>query len=441
MKNLNCKYLIIGNSVAGINAIESIREYDKKNSIILVGRENYHIYSRPLISYFLAGTIKENKIFYRDKKFYENNKVIPLLGKEAINLNIKEKAVALNDGQKINFESLLIATGGTPIIPKIKGLDLKGVFNFTTLDDAKNIKEYIENNNVKDAIVIGAGLIGLKATEALLANKINTTIVELSDRILSATFDKTASGIIESALNRTPEGSGCKLIMNNTVSEIIYKNSRVSAIKLKDKKTIKCNLVIVAIGVIPDISLVKDTEIKTGKGIIVDTFMQTNVPGIFAAGDVVEALDSINNVNRTIAIWPHASRQGKKAGRNMVASVLKDESIKKEYTGGFPMNSVELCNIPTISVGLTDPKEDGYEILKTYDKKNLRYKKIVLKDNVIVGAIFVGNINDAGIYTGLIRDKVNVSTFKEHLIKEDFGLLNLPKEYRKHLVTGAGLEV
>lgn len=443
MKNKSCccKYLIIGNSVAAINATETIREYDKKNHIILVSSEPYHTYSRPLISYFLAGVIKENEIFYRDKNFYDLNKVKYVLGEKAINLNLKEMAVTLENKQKINFEVILIATGGTPIIPKINGLNSKGTFTFTTLDDAKKIKKYIEDNNVKSAVVIGAGLIGLKATEGLLANNINVTIVELADRILSSTFDKTASSIIESALNRAAEGPRCNLITNNTVVEINSKNSKVCAVKLKDKKTIKTNMVILAIGVTPNIDLVKNTGIALKRGIIVDKYLQTNIPNIYAAGDVVEALDSINNVNKTIAIWPCASRQGKKAGRNMVAGISKNESIKKEYEGGFPMNSVELCNIPTISVGVTDPKEDSYEILKTYDKKNSIYKKIVLKDNKLIGAIFVGKIENAGIYTGLIKDKIDVSPFKKHLIKENFGLISLPKEYRKHLVIGAGIEV
>ena len=362
-------------------------------------------------------------------------------------MDLKEISVTIDSGDKIKFEKLLIATGGIPIVPKIKGINTKGVFTFTTLDDAKNIKKYIEDNNVKDAVVIGAGLIGLKATEGLLANNIKVTIVELADRILSATFDKTASSIIESALGKID----CKLLTNNTVVEIISKNSKVNAIKLKDKKIIKTNMVILAIGVTPNIGLAKNTDIATNRGIIVDKYMQTNIPNIYAAGDVVESLDSINNVTRTIAIWPCASRQGKKAGRNMAADILKDESIKREYTGSFPMNSVELCNIPTISVGLTDPKEKGYasvlgpamrdEILKTYDKKNYTYKKIVLKDNKLIGAIFVGKIENAGIYTGLIKDKVDVSSFKEYLLKDDFGLISLPNEYRKHLVTGAGIEI
>ena len=142
------------------------------------------------------------------------------------------------------------------------------------------------------------------------------------------------------------------------------------------------------------------------------------------------------DTRRTIAIWPNAYRQGYVAGCNMAG-------VEKGYEGGFPMNSVEVCGVPTISVGLTDPKEDGdrYDILERYDRDTPAYKKLVLRGRRLVGAICVGNIDRAGIYTGLIRDRADVTPFKEHLLSGSFGLISLPKEYRKHLVVGDGIEV
>jgi NAD(P)H-nitrite reductase large subunit len=151
------------------------------------------------------------------------------------------------------------------------------------------------------------------------------------------------------------------------------------------------------------------------------------VRDIYAAGDCCEAEDVLLGINRTLAIWPLAVRQGAAAGTAMAGS-------DKKYEGGFAMNSVELCGIPTISVGVTNPEGPGYEILESYDKEKPLYRKIILQDNRIVGAIFAGDIDRAGIYTGLIRDKVDAEPFKEHLLKDDFGLVSLPRDYRKHLI-------
>lgn len=399
------KYLIIGNSVSGISAIEAIRERDKGAEITVISEEVYMNYSRPLISYYLGGRVDD--VAYKDKDFY--NGVELFLDCKATKIIPEDRCVKTKSGEIFHYDKLLIATGGVPIVPDIKGIDRENVFNFYSMNDAESIKAYIQ---VKDAVVLGGGLIGLKATEALLALGIKVTIVELADRILSSTFDKEASNIIEEALDKI----GCRLILGNTITEI-----KSDGVILKDKKKLSTNIVIIAVGVRPNVSLVKGTGIKVNKGVIVDRYMQTNIKDIYAAGDVTEA---------TVAIWPVASQQGKIAGLNMTGE-------KVEYEGPIAMNSVELCNIPTISVGITD----GQEVLKNLDKEKGVYKKIVIKDNRIIGAIFVGDIERAGIYTGLIKDKVDISTFKEHFLKENFGFISLPESYRKHLVEGPGMEI
>jgi NAD(P)H-nitrite reductase large subunit len=427
--------VIIGNSAGGIAAVEAIRERDKKVKITVISEESYSNYSRPLISYLLGKKVNLEAMPYREKDFYKDNKIELILSKRAAKLDFppeadspsakKKKYVILADRRKIPFDKLLIATGGTPIIPEIKGCNLDGVFTFTKLADAEKIKEYIEANEVKDAVVIGGGLIGLKVIEALIELEIKVTIVELADRILSATFDKKASTIIESALEKI----NCKLITSNTVIEIKGKNKEAKDVILKDKKKISTKLVIVAIGVRPNIELVKGTPIKTNRGILVDEHMQTNIKNIYAAGDCCETKDLLLKINHPIAIWPVAIGEGKIAGFNMAGR-------KIEYKGSFAMNSVELCKIPTISVGESCLEGEGYQVIEHFEQKKSIYKKIVLRNERIVGVIFVGDIERAGIYTGLIKDKVDTSSFKEHFLREDFGLISLPKEYRKHLVAG-----
>ncbi len=272
------KYVIIGNSASGISAINAIRECDNKGKIIVISDESYPNYSRPLISYLLGKKVTLDKINFCEKNFYKDNKVKLILNKKASKLDLKKRCVVLENKQKIPFDKLLIATGGTPIIPKIKGGDLNGVFTFTNLSDTQKIDRYIKTNKVKKAVVIGGGLIGLKATEALINLGIKVTIVELAERILSATFDKKASNIIENALKKI----GCDLITNNTVIEIRGGDKRVKEVTLKNKQKIPVDLVIIAIGVKPNIELTKDTPIKTNKGILVNQFMQTNIKDVYA---------------------------------------------------------------------------------------------------------------------------------------------------------------
>ncbi len=435
---LNAKYVIIGNSIAAIHAVEAIRERDTQGSMILISDEECHVYSRPLISYYLGEKVTEDRMAYRPASFYADHNVKAILGQRAVSLDTHSKTVKLEDQTQVRFEKLLLTTGGSPFAPDIPGRDLQGIFSFTTIEDANCLKEFIKNNKPKRAVILGGGLIGLKATEALIALNIQVTIVELADRILSATFDLTASRIIEKALNVV----GCSIITGNTVKEFIEgQDGRVGTVVLKDNSRIECDLVIIAIGVRPRVDLVKGTDIKVNRGILVDRFLRTSVKDIYAAGDVVECFDFIMNTNRPVAILPNASRQGRIAGHNMAGG-------EKAYEGCLAMNSVELAGIPTISVGLTDPsllsnikREKTIEVLQELREEKATYKKVIIEGNRIVGVILIGNIDRAGIYTGLIKDKVDISSFKDHLLKDDFGLLSLPKEYRKHLVTGQGIEV
>lgn len=435
---LKAKYVIIGNSVAAIHAVEAIRERDLKGGIILISDEDCHVYSRPLISYYLGEKVTEDRMAYRPPSFYDDHHVQAMLGQKAVSLDTHAKKVILKDQTEVEFEKLLLATGGSPFVPDIPGRELQGIFSFNTIEDAHCLKGFVGDHHVKKAVVLGGGLIGLKTTEALIALNIQVTIIELADRILSATFDLTASKIIENALN----GIGCSIITNDTVQEFIEKEKRrVGSVLLRDGTKINCDLVITAIGVRPRVDLVKGTQIKVNRGILVDHFLQTSVKDIYAAGDVVESFDFIMNIHRPVAILPNASKQGRIAGQNMAGG-------EKTYEGCLAMNSVELAGIPIISVGLTDPlllsdtkRTKNIDVLQDLREEDAIYKKIIIEGNRIIGVILIGNIDRAGIYTGLIKDKVDISSFKDHLLKDDFGLLSFPKEYRKHLVTGQGIEV
>jgi NAD(P)H-nitrite reductase large subunit len=419
-------YIIIGNSAAAIGAVEAIRRNDKDGSVIIISDEPHHVYSRPLISYLLAGHTKEDKMYYRDENFYKENNVETIFNKRVIGVDVKKKQVII-EGQgakvkkqeRIEYGKLLIATGGTPFVPPIKGKDRKNVYTFTKWSDAEEILKV--SKKVKKAVVIGAGMIGLKAIEGLNAIGIDVTVVELAPEVLSRALDKDASRIVQ----RKMEEAGIEVITNNEVVEISGKGNVATGIVLRDKKKIKCDLVIVAIGVIPNTGFIKESGIKINRGIVVDERMETNVKGVYAAGDVVEALNMLTNEKMPIPIWPLAYRQGSIAGDNMSGG-------SQVYKGGFPMNSIEFPGAPTISLGIIDPRGDGYESLIKNDSKNGNYKRIIIKGEKIVGAILVGDdVDRAGILTGLIKNGTPVTSFKDKLLDRNFGFVHMPREHRR----------
>jgi NAD(P)H-nitrite reductase large subunit len=431
------RYVIIGNSAAAVGGIEAIRQHDSEGSITVISDETHHVYSRPLVCHLLGALVDEDRMYYRPPDFYEQHNVEPMLGVRATGLDTRAKTVSLAGGGSVPYDRLLLAVGGKPFVPPVEGVDLDGVFTFTKWEDAQRIDRYIRDNEVQAALIVGGGLIGMKAVKALMARGLRLTVVELADRILSTSFDHTASKLAESILRR----AGTDVITGTTVTGIVGKEGRIDHAVLQEGEKVDCDLVILGIGVRPNLDLIlpepeKGTGIKVNRGIVVDECMQTSVEDVYAAGDCVETYDMLLNVERPIAIWPHATRQGHVAGCNMAG-------VEKTHEGGFPMNSEDIAGVPTIAVGITDPQEhrDEYEILEKYDRGALTYRRLVLHRNRLVGAICVGDIDRAGIYTGLIRDRVDVTPFKEHLLSGSFGLISLPKEYRKHMVVGEGIVV
>ncbi|MBN1345630.1 MAG: NAD(P)/FAD-dependent oxidoreductase [Phycisphaerae bacterium] len=424
-------YTILGNSVAAIGAVTGIREVDPDGPIRLIAKETYHTYSRPLISYLLGGKVDETRMPYRPPDFYDTRGVEPLLGVEATRVDPDRQVIETTDGEAIEFEKLLIAVGGKPIVPpNVVGIDAEGVFTFTSWDDARRIQKYIDENAVDRVVVIGGGLIGLKSVEALVELGIKVSVVELADRILSVTFDQTASDMARASLERV----GVDVYCGTTATEIKQVNDKVRGVILRDGAEVPCSMVVFAVGVFPNIGLIANTGIETDRGILVDDHLMTSVAGVYAAGDVAQAYDLLSGGRRPIPILPTAYRQGFIAGKNMAGQ-------KRKYEGGLAMNAVDICGLKTISVGDTLGEGSEYEVLASYDERASVYKKIVLKGDRIVGAIFIGQINRAGIITGLIKNGIGVSDFKGMLLTEDFGLISLPTEYRKHVVSGASIEM
>lgn len=415
------KYVIIGNGVAAVGAVEGIREIDRTGPITVISVEPYRAYGRPLIAHLLSGKIAEKDVYYRNDDFYASHGVTFLPGKKAGTIEVEKKRVVLEGGKAVSFDSLLIATGGIPFIPPIGGIGGAGIHTFTTLDDAKRLEQIV--GKVERVVVIGGGLIGLKAAESLHDRGIKVTVVELADRLLSSAFDREAGDIVEKRLREV----GIEIILENSVGEITRVKGRVKGVVLSDGEKRDCGAVVIAIGVIPNKAIVEGTGIMTNRGILTDDGMQTSVPGIYAAGDVAEAPDLLLGQKRVTPIWPNAYLQGRCAGMNMAGA-------KKAYRGGMAMNSIEFYGIPTVSMGLSNPPEEGYAVRRVSEPDRNLYRKVVLRDHRLVGAVLVGRIDRAGLLTALMTGGTDVESIEEELLDEGFGFASMPADMRKKIL-------
>ncbi|EIW00613.1 NAD(P)/FAD-dependent oxidoreductase [Thermoanaerobacter siderophilus] len=411
------RIVIIGNSVAMVGAVEAIRKYDTSSEIVVISDETYHVYSRPLISYYLGNLVSENKMIYREKDFYRKNKVETIFGIKVVSIDERKKEVYLENGDSISFDKLLIATGGKPIIPPVEGLNKKNVHTFIKMDDAKKLKEAAKPGS--KAVIVGGGLIGFKAAEGLHHLGVDVTIVELADRILSTILDTEGASLVSQSL----QNDGIKIITGTTVDKIIG-DEYVKGVLLKNGQELEADNLIIAIGVVPNVDVVKNTSISINRGILVDNTMKTSVEDVYAAGDVAEGYDMLVESNRVVPIWPNAYMQGEIAGLSMIG-------INKSFKGIFPMNSIGYKNTNMITAGITNPQQEEFEIISKIDHNRRSYKKFVVKENRLVGFILINDIDRAGLFTGFIKNETDITLFKKYLLNDDFGFIYLPKELRK----------
>lgn len=406
------QYVIIGSSAAGINAVEAIRTKDKDSKITVITDEKNPLYSRCLISYLLAGTIDEKKIWYRKDSFFKTNKANAILGVKAREIDIKKKEILLDNKEKVKFDRLLIATGASPKLENIPGIDKKGVFPLRTIKHTIEIQAMLDK--VKNVAVLGGGLIGLRAAYALKNRGKDVSVFVKSGSILSQIVDKDAAGLMQKRIEekgiKVFTGVAAKEIQGDkSANRIIFDNGSEITGDSRDRPL----LVIIGKGVSPNIEIAKDAGIKTNWGILANEHLRTSVEDIFTAGDVAETNDIVLEESSINAIWPAACEQGRIAGLNMAGE-------SETYKGSLAMNSIEFFGLPVISVGITRPKSDKYkEVVKKDAGKNI-YKKIVLKDDIIVGVIFVNSIENIGVIGALIKNKADITSIKDIILEDYF---------------------
>lgn len=405
-------YVIIGNSAAAVGAVEGIRSIDRDGRITIISDEKYRTYSRPLISYWLMGRVADDKIYYRGEDFYEKNGVETLLGRRAVKIDPAKKTVTLDDGSQIAYDRLLNATGSKPFVPPMKGLEKVKYSTFMSLDSAKEIKAQLrEGMNV---LIIGAGLIGLKAAEALDGCGVGITVVDMADRILPSILDERAAAKMQSHI----ESRGVRFKLGTSAQEL----TEHSAL-LTNGETVDFDLLIVAVGVRPNTELIAEAGGKVERGIICDDMQQTSLEGVYAAGDCTVSHDVSSGADKILALLPNAYMQGEVAGKNMAGG-------SAHYEKAIPMNAIGFFGMHIISAGSYDGEEYVEETENTY-------KKLVFKNGVMCGYILMGDVARAGIYTSLIKERISTADVDIELLKEKPQLLMFGKAARKEKLGGA----
>jgi nitrite reductase (NADH) large subunit len=364
------KYLIIGNGIAGISAAESIRKADASAEITVLNSERYYHYSRPRVIEFLSGKADLDKITIKNVDFYEKNRIRLVLLVNVTKIDTASKKVVMEGGIEENYDKLIIAAGAHSFLPPVDGAVQEGVFTLRTIDDAKAIIDY--SNGKKTAVVIGGGLLGIEAAMSLSARGLKTTIVEVFDRLLPRQLDKDSASVLQSML----ESKGLNFLLPRQALSITRENGKLR-INFKDNTPVEGDLVLFSSGIRPNLEIINGTGISTGRGIKVNNFMETSVPGVYAAGDVIE------HNGMMYGLWPPAREQGNAAGLNAAG-------IKTEYTGNVISAKLKTAGIDLASLGST---EAGAGIGVFTKKAGNSFYRVFIKDNKITGAILIGDVS------------------------------------------------
>ena len=388
------QYVIIGNGVAAAGCIEGIRSADTTGRITVISQEAHPVYCRPLISYYLEGKTDLQRIQYRSADFYDKMGCQVLYGRTATELDTAAQTVTLDNGTTLPYDELCIAAGSAPFVPPINGLDtVPDKFTFMTLDDTLALEQTIRPDN--RVLIIGAGLIGLKCAEGLHGRVGSITVCDLSDRVLSSILDVECAALMQQRL----EANGINFMLGDTVQSFAGHTAN-----MQSGRTVDFDVLVLAVGVRPNTSLLQNAAGAVERGILVDKHMATVLPHIYAAGDCAQGEDISCGTKRVLAIMPNAYMQGYCAGSRMAGgSVVFDNAI--------PMNSIGFFGLHAMTAG----SYDG-EMYEERTADNL--KRLFIRDNRLVGYILVGAVDRAGIYTALIRNRTPLDTLDFDLLKK-----------------------
>jgi NAD(P)H-nitrite reductase large subunit len=424
-------YVILGNSAAGLTAIDAIRRRDNDGAITLISKEPDPAYSRVALPYILSKEKNLRQITLQDAAYFGANKVETMIGVGAASVDAGAKTVTLDDGRSVSYDKLLIGTGSASRVPPVEGIEDADVCYHWTLADTRKLENQLAN--AKSCFVIGAGFISLLTVSALVkVANLKYTVVDIANQVMPQLLDEPAGR----ALERTMRAKGVDVILGDQVSAIERRNvafrSRPSPahgrgaggegynITLKSGATYDADMIVCGAGVRPNIDFLAGSGIEVAHGILVNDRQETSAGDVYAAGDCAEGADFLSGERAVHAIWPTAIDQGRVAGANMAGD-------DQTYPGSLSWNVTELFGITMASVG-EFRDSDSWEPIVFQNEAANTYRKILMDNDRIVGAVVIGradHVQDLGVVQAMIRRKTDVSRWK-HLMRGErinYGML------------------
>ncbi len=398
------RYVIVGNGVAGVTAARTIAAADPGAEIQMFSAEPYPYYSRPRLWEYLAGTIGLEDLYFYPPEWYERRGIHVHLGRAVARLDLAHREVLLADGTAVPYDRLLLATGARSFVPPIAGADKKGVFTLRTIDDAQAMRAWAQAGCAR-AIAIGGGLLGLETARALRLLGLEVTVVEMFPYLLPRQLDPQGAAVLATLIQEM----GLSIVTGVT-TEAILGQDRATGIRLKDGREIPGDLILISAGVRSEVGLAREAGLTVNRGTVVDAYLRTGADGVYAAGDAAEFQGVV------YGIIPAAIEQARVAGAHMAGEAVEP------YRGTVPSNTLKIVGIDLTSVGVVSPEGEGYRELRWQDGAGRRYKKFVLRDGRLVGAILLGDKADAATVSQLIASGVDVSAHAHELLEEGFDL-------------------
>jgi NAD(P)H-nitrite reductase large subunit len=423
-------YLIVGNGAAGLSAAEIIRKRDPRGRVTIVTKEPYLFYSRPGIAYYILNQLSERQLIARSESFYRQHNFHLRFG-TITHLDLEGQLVFMDSGEPLAYDCLLLATGASAVPPPFPGGDLNGVQTFDSLDDAKQVLK--RSRKAKNAVVVGGGITAMELAEGFQHNGAKTHLIQRRDRIWPRLFDGSESALVEKQIKK----DGIVIHYNDEITEIIGKKGRVAGVRLKSGRTIRCQIVGVAIGVRPNIQLTDGQSIEVDRGILVNKTMQSNRPTLFAAGDVAQVFDRWTGQHNLDVLWPSAIQEGRAAGYNMV-DVAHGRQPRYHYKKSSPFNCALLFGLHLTVIGRvgsssnngqkelaylsrgsshvwTSPLSSSHR--SAWDRGGPSSIRIVMDDDIVVGAVLIGNQELADPLRRLIEGEADISRYKPELLR------------------------
>ncbi|WP_016729676.1 NAD(P)/FAD-dependent oxidoreductase [Saccharolobus islandicus] len=402
---MKCDYLIIGSGIAGYNALKELLQLKPNSKIIMVSSDKYYPYDRPPLSKdYLRGKLEKDMLFFESDDFYKRDNLEVILNKSVERIDTSSKEAILSDGNTISFNKALITTGGRPRKLNIPGSE--NALYLRTLDDSDKIREAASKS--KNALIIGAGFIGVEAASSLTTLGVKTTVVEVMPYIWNTFVDEKVSRVIQQYL----ESKGISFILNDLLKEIQGKNAITS-----NSRRLETDMLLIAVGITPNVELAKESGIQVDNGVIVNEYLETSAKDIYAAGDVASIFDPREGRRKRIEHWNNAEYTGKLAARNMAGNREAYNFISSIWS--------DIFDIHIESAGETR-NYDEYVIRGKFESQRPRFSVIYLKGGTIKGYLAINrNVKEIVALNKLIQKQVEVSSKKDKLVEESFDLQKL----------------